>query len=733
MADTNILIYLLRKDLRVADNPVLHYLASTPDHGFTHLLPVYVFPDIQMDLSGFVDDDDEDLDQYGEISPRSRVGHFARCGPHRAKFIAETVWDLKSSLEDLGSGLVLRAGDHARVVSSLVKGFRKNLYKVGAVWITGLVGSEEVGQERAVSEACKSLDVDFKLWSDEKYFIDDRDLNFGTPKELPPVFTTYLRSVEPLREKPRSVLSPPARSSLPAFPESSIIAPQAKPFTVPNEYDDLEDALVRPVERCAGRQPAFPKEAKSAHPFKGGEKAAHKRLEDVVRSEVAKNYKDTRNGLLGEDFSTKFSAYLAQGTLTARQIHAALLEYEDGKSELYAKASGFGQGENEGTKAVRNELLWRDYMRLYHKKFDDKLFRAHGLKGDDPKYQDGGEKRLHWKTADKSTAEAGQESEPAAIAKIIERFNAGTTGMGLIDAAQRELMFTGYTSNRARQNVANFLAKHLGIDWRYGAEWYEMMLIDYDVSSNWANWQYVAGVGNDPRSESRLFNPVKQAFDYDKQGDYVRTWVPEVSKLKKLENVFQACTASEEDIEVAGLAGNPMVTDPVKKIEFSVEGKPRTNKRSYVRRKGRKQGGGDSDEKGDGQKDDGDDAGDNESSHTPQRDLTQGWRSQHSPTTSSRGHASTDIRKIDRKTDGPLVVESHPKHTPPTGPSMNNDSSHRVPSNRGGSRGGRGGFYPRGGSRSYAPPTHSNNRGPGFSVSLSMAGWRCTFMSPCIS
>lgn len=86
----------------------------------------------------------------------------------------------------------------------------------------------------------------------------------------------------------------------------------------------------------------------------------------------------------------------------------------------------------------------------------------------------------------------------------------------------------------------------MGIDWRYGAEWYECLLVDYDVSSNWANWQYVSGVGNDPRGENRIFNPVKQAFDYDRDitvpaeaggktkggGAYVRMWVPN-SKLSR--------------------------------------------------------------------------------------------------------------------------------------------------------------------------------------------------------
>jgi len=112
----------------------------------------------------------------------------------------------------------------------------------------------------------------------------------------------------------------------------------------------------------------------------------------------------------------------------------------------------------------------------------------------------------------------------------------GTTGMGLIDASMRELCCTGYTSNRARLNVASFLTKRLGIDWRYGAELYEMLSADYDASSNWFNWLYVAGVGNDPRGGERIFNPVAQAFRYDKDGEYVRNWVPEVSSSSSIHN-----------------------------------------------------------------------------------------------------------------------------------------------------------------------------------------------------
>jgi deoxyribodipyrimidine photo-lyase len=85
-------------------------------------------------------------------------------------------------------------------------------------------------------------------------------------------------------------------------------------------------------------------------------------------------------------------------------------------------------------------------------------------------------------------------------------------------------------SNRGRQNVASFLTKNLGIDWRWGAAWFESQLIDYDVCSNWVNWNYVAGVGNDRRG-FRYFNLVKQSRDYDPKGDYLRQWLLELANI----------------------------------------------------------------------------------------------------------------------------------------------------------------------------------------------------------
>ena len=296
----------------------------------------------------------------------------------------------------------------------------------------------------------------------------------------------------------------------------------------------------------------MPPSAISAHPFIGGETTGHERIKHLISNASMTTYKDTRNGTVGLDFSTKLSAWLALGCITARQIHAYLLSFEDGDTDLGKGVHGYGKGENKGTAAVRFELLWRDYFRLTTRKFGPRLFRIGGFKAD---------ANYPWRYPTSQDPETRDS---------VQRFLEGRTGNGFIDASMRELFLTGYTSNRLRQNVASFLAKHLCIDWRIGAEWYECMLVDYDVSSNWGNWQYNAGVGNDPR-EARVFNPVKQAFDYDAKGEYVRMWVQELRDVEDLQVLFQPWKMGEEMRERKALGGDEMVEKPLKRIEFHVK------------------------------------------------------------------------------------------------------------------------------------------------------------------
>lgn len=191
--------------------------------------------------------------------------------------------------------------------------------------------------------------------------------------------------------------------------------------------------------------------------------------------------------------------------------------------------------------------------------------------------------RKRWKQFDgkSSSSDAFERTR-----EVFARFRSGRTGIGLIDAANREVFLTGYTSNRARQNVASFLShsSHLGIDWRVGAEWYEYLLVDYDLASNWGNWQYVAGVGNDPRP-GRVFNPVKQALDYDPEGEYIKAWVPELRHVnitksigagqeernqQRLMGLYQAWKLSDWEKNHLGLRGLEWVESPLVRIQFSV-------------------------------------------------------------------------------------------------------------------------------------------------------------------
>lgn len=407
-----------------------------------------------------------------------------------------------------------------------------------------------------------------------------RDLSYKNIQDLPNVYTSYRKALEPLRDRPRRTFPTPAQ--LPPLPPA--IPPQQQPFTIPTSLDTLRRALLSPLEKdptyTLKEPPKWPTNVQSAHPFTGGETTGLDRVSHLVSSGAMSSYKATRNGMLGLDFSTKLSAFLAQGHLTARQVHWAMLDFEEGRG-AGKSASGYGKGENEGTAAVRFELLWRDYMRLCMRKFGNRMFHLYGIQNQDTKGENGNMQMKKWKRLDQS---GGAGDDPKQTLETFIRFRSGRTGVGLIDASNREIFLTGYTSNRARQNVASFLTSHLNVDWRIGAEWYECFLTDYDCASNWGNWQYVAGVGNDPR-QGRVFNPVKQAFDYDPQGEYIKAWVQELRGLKltrtvgsgkeevdqqRLMNLYQAWRLSDWEKSNLGLKDVEWVEQPLTKIQFTV-------------------------------------------------------------------------------------------------------------------------------------------------------------------
>lgn len=230
-------------------------------------------------------------------------------------------------------------------------------------------------------------------------------------------------------------------------------------------------------------------------PWGGAEKEALKRLHWYVwESDGLRTYKQTRNGLMGSAFSGKFSPWLATGALSVRWIWWETLRYE---REC---------GATDGTVWMRVELLWRSYF-LWNARFrGNVLFRRVGWNG---------------------RGAAGRE-EHSHDAVAFSAWCEGRTGDDFVDAGMRELVATGFMSNRVRQNAASYLVHELCCDWRAGAAFFESHLLDYEAGSNWGNWAYIAGVGSDPRP-LRRFNTREQAERYDSDGAYRRRWLGRLS------------------------------------------------------------------------------------------------------------------------------------------------------------------------------------------------------------
>ena len=288
---------------------------------------------------------------------------------------------------------------------------------------------------------------------------------------------------------------------------------------------------------CLGEIPSLEKlsgvasysvDSRTVVPFKGGESAGLQHLQKYLwDTDSIATYKDTRNGLLGEEYSTKFSIWLANGSLSPRQIYHEVKKYENQRVS------------NQSTYWSIFELIWRDYFKFVCWKYGSKVFHLSGIKG----------KHIQWK----------QDKE------AFKRWSQGTTGVPFVDANMRELLQTGWMSNRGRQNVASFLVKDLHLDWRLGAEWFESQLLDHDVCSNYGNWNYAAGIGNDPRQD-RKFNMIKQGLDYDAEGKFVKTWIPELEKIPQAKT-HVPWTVTDKEMQKIGFSldkdyPRPMVMAP---------------------------------------------------------------------------------------------------------------------------------------------------------------------------
>lgn len=371
-------LFWFRNDLRLHDQSALHAACQL---GAQHLLPVVCLPDVQATTP------------WG----------FARVGVHRRAWLANTIKNLLQVLLDKRIQLLVLNQPAATALPALAR-------TVGASTIVceDIAAPEEQAEVAALRTAGLQVRT---VWHSS--LLHPQHLPWPVQR-LPAVFTPFRQQLEQAGLQPATPL--PAPASLPPLP------PQLPPKYL--------HAQAPTLAALAGSPPA--PDARSAFPYlqgelHGGEQAALAHLRQYLARRLPHSYKRTRNDLLGLDYSSKWSPWLATGALSPRQALAQLRQFEA------------EHGASDGSYWLWFELLWRDYFRFLHLQHGPALYRARGL---------------------------GPQRATPHDAQRFAAWCAGRTGQPLVDAAMHELAATGYLSNRLRQVAASYLIHDLACDWR---------------------------------------------------------------------------------------------------------------------------------------------------------------------------------------------------------------------------------------------------------------------------
>ena len=380
---------------------------------------------------------------------------FKKTEKFRTLFLIQTLACLKDELKKKNITLIVD-------IKSAIIGIPK---VIDSLKITDLFYQIEwTKEENNVSDSVKkSISKEIKIHTYyDQFLYHPKDISFQLDA-LPEVFTIFRKSCE------KNSFVRKVSPEIKALPKTNLLDEE---FTIPKLKDFGFSEFYAPPF--------------SAFPFSGGSKNGYNRIKDYLwDTKKISTYKETRNGLVGKDYSSKFSAWLSNGSLSAREIYWQVKDYEKKVKK------------NQSTYWMIFELIWRDYFKYVSLKHGNNIFMLEGIL----------KKRYDWKSNH----------------KILMSWINGDTVEPFVNANMIELKKTGWMSNRGRQNTASFFSKHLFMDWRIGAAYFESQLIDYDVHSNYGNWMYVSGVGNDPRD--RKFDISWQSEKYDPQKKFEKLWI----------------------------------------------------------------------------------------------------------------------------------------------------------------------------------------------------------------
>lgn len=382
---------------------------------------------------------------------------YNRTESFRAQFLIDTISSLKYQLEKLNITLII---EKRNPIKGLDYWIRK--LKIDSLFFQKEWTRDEYETEKNLINVIPS-NVSIKTHFDQ-FLFHPNDVKMEI-KQIPEVFTVFRK----ICEKKINV-----RSLFPDIVPLKENKLRLKAFSLPS----LSDLGLKIKEN----------HSKTAFPFKGGCDEALERLNNYLwKTKKLSFYKKTRNGLLGVDYSSKFSPWLANGSLSPRKIYWEIKRYEKSIQK------------NQSTYWLIFELIWRDFFKYISMKHRDKIFKLEGIL----------DRNYEWNRSK----------------KLFKTWVEGKTKYPFVNSNMLELKKTGWMSNRGRQNVSSFLAKELKIDWRMGAAYFESMLLDYDVHSNYGNWIYVSGIGNDPRY--RKFDIKWQSEKYDPNMKHQNLWLNE--------------------------------------------------------------------------------------------------------------------------------------------------------------------------------------------------------------
>jgi deoxyribodipyrimidine photo-lyase len=261
-----------------------------------------------------------------------------------------------------------------------------------------------------------------------------------------------------------------------------------------------------------------------------GEIGAEQNLNSFLDSGLL-NYKEGRN-FPSQEFVSRLSPHLHFGEISPNEVW------------YKAKTKEGISGIEKSLAHFHSELGWREfsYYLLYH--FPDLPNKNFQEKFD----------IFPW-----------QENE-----EFLALWQKGNTGYPIVDAGMRELWQTGYMHNRLRMIVGSFLVKNLLIDWRFGERWFWDCLVDADLASNSASWQWVAGSGADAAPYFRIFNPITQGLKFDPEGEYTKKYVPELRNLPN-KYLFSPWEAPENILADAGIELGKNYPKPMVDLKLSRE------------------------------------------------------------------------------------------------------------------------------------------------------------------